>query len=265
MAAAACWWARATLRSTRSAACSSRRRQLRVIAPKRARNQATGREGKLEWIQRRFEPADLDGNFLVIAATDARSERRRLSGCVERNIPCNSVDDIPNCDFFFGSVVSRGDLQIAISTSGESPAVAQRLRREIDAQLPEDLGPGLRILANSAAKFLKRIPAARPASFCCISSPSAKSASPHPALRAKWPLAPSRRKARHRLLVGAGPGDPDLLTVKALRLIQSADVILHDDLVPQAILDLASPTPRSSTWASAAAQRPSRRTRSTRS
>jgi siroheme synthase-like protein len=55
----------------------------------------------------------------------ARSQRRRLSGCRRARHPCNSVDDIPNCDFFFGSVVSRGDLQIAISTAGESPAVAQ--------------------------------------------------------------------------------------------------------------------------------------------
>jgi siroheme synthase-like protein len=118
---------------------------LRVVAPDaHPQVRQLAREGRLEWIQRRFETTDLDGQFLVIAATDAPEVNAAVyQACVERNIPCNSVDDIPNCDFFFGSVVSRGKLQIAISTSGESPAVAQRLRRAIDAQLPHDLGPWL--------------------------------------------------------------------------------------------------------------------------
>ena len=64
------------------------------------------------------------------------------------NILCNAVDDPPNCDFYFGSVVRRGDLQVAISTAGESPALAQRLRREIDEQLPHDLGPWLASLGS---------------------------------------------------------------------------------------------------------------------
>ena len=75
-----------------------------------------------------------------------------------RNILCNSVDDIPNCDFFFGSVVSRGDLQIAISTAGESPALAQRLRREIDEQLPQDLGPWLAKLGELRREVLATHP-----------------------------------------------------------------------------------------------------------
>ena len=81
-----------------------------------------------------------------------------IEGCVERNIICNSVDDIPNCDFYFGSVVSRGDFQIAISTAGESPAVAQRLRREIDEQLPEDLGPWLENLGQLRREVLETHP-----------------------------------------------------------------------------------------------------------
>ncbi len=72
--------------------------------------------------------------------------------------PRNSVDDIPNCDFFFGSVVSRGDLQIAISTAGESPALAQRLRREIDEQLPQDLGPWLAQLGELRREVLATHP-----------------------------------------------------------------------------------------------------------
>ncbi len=92
----------------------------------------------------------------MIAATDSPEVNAAVyHAALERGIFCNSVDDIPNCDFFFGSVVSRGDLQIAISTAGESPAVAQRLRREIDAQLPEDLGPWLTNLGELRRKVLE--------------------------------------------------------------------------------------------------------------
>jgi len=119
--------------------------RLRVVAPQaNAGIQRLAAQGRLEWIERSFELSDLAGNCIVIAATDVPEVNADVyRGAVERGIPCNSVDDIPNCDFFFGSVVSRGDLQIAISTAGESPAFAQRLRREIDEQLPADIGPWL--------------------------------------------------------------------------------------------------------------------------
>jgi uroporphyrin-III C-methyltransferase len=216
---------------------------LRVIAPEaRMEIQQLALEGKLEWIARHFTPSDLDGNFLVIAATNSpRVNATIYQGCVERNIPCNSVDDIPNCDFFFGSVVSRGDLQIAISTSGESPAVAQRLRREIDAQLPEDLDVWLRNLGQLRREVLETHPRseARKSLLHQLAQRSVCESATCPSrLMALEPLADKRGTVS---LVGAGPGDPELLTVKALRLIQSADAILHDDLVPQAILQLASP------------------------
>ena len=102
-----------------------------------------------------FSRHDIDGNFVVIAATDVpeiNAEVYRES--VARGILVNSVDDISHCDFFFGSIVSRGDLQIAISTAGESPALAQRLRREIDEQLPQDLGPWLRNLGELRREVL---------------------------------------------------------------------------------------------------------------
>jgi uroporphyrin-III C-methyltransferase/precorrin-2 dehydrogenase/sirohydrochlorin ferrochelatase len=218
--------------------------RLRVIAPEaRPEVQQLALEGKLEWIQRPFETADLDGNFLVIAATDTTEVNAAVyRGCVERNILCNSVDDIPNCDFFFGSVVSRGNLQIAISTSGESPAVAQRLRREIDAQLPGDLGPWLENLGALRREVLATHPRgeARKALLHQLAQrPLCESAACPSRQLAHAPLAEKRGSVS---LVGAGPGDPDLLTVRALRLIQAADVILHDDLVPPAILQLASPS-----------------------
>jgi uroporphyrin-III C-methyltransferase/precorrin-2 dehydrogenase/sirohydrochlorin ferrochelatase len=223
--------------------------KLRVIAPAaRTEIQALAAQAKLTWIERRFEEADLDGNFIVIAATDQPEVNAAVyRGCVARGIPCNSVDDIPNCDFFFGSIVSRGALQIAISTSGESPSVAQRLRREIDAQLPVDLGPWLEQLGQLRREVLEIHPRSEERKLLLhqlAQRELCSSAACPSRVLARAPLTteptPNTQPAEVSVaLVGAGPGDPDLLTVKALRLIQSAEVVLHDDLVPQSILELA--------------------------
>lgn len=114
----------------------------------------------LTWHQRAFAPSDLDGVFLVIAATnDSAVNHAIYEEALRRNILCNAVDDPPNCDFYFGSIVSRGDLQIAISTAGKSPALAQRLRREIDARLPADLGPWLAELGDLRQEIRAALPA----------------------------------------------------------------------------------------------------------
>jgi len=215
--------------------------RLRVVAP-RAHGEILrlAAEDKLEWIERSFEPTDLDGNFVVIAATDSPEVNAAVyQSAIERGILCNSVDDIPNCDFFFGSIVSRGDLQIAISTAGESPAFAQRLRREIDEQLPADLGPWLANLGDLRRKVLATHPRSEERKLL-LHELAHRPICDSPACSTRQ-LAQSPRDAERGkvFLVGAGPGDPDLLTVKALRLIQSADVILHDDLVPEPILNLA--------------------------
>ncbi|HEY6448336.1 MAG TPA: bifunctional precorrin-2 dehydrogenase/sirohydrochlorin ferrochelatase [Acidobacteriaceae bacterium] len=116
--------------------------------------------GALAWRKRAFEPADLDGAFLVIAATNSSAVNHAVyEEALRRNILCNAVDDPPNCDFYFGSVIARGDLQIAISTAGESPALAQRLRREIDEQLPRDLGPWLQQLGGLRREIRAGVPA----------------------------------------------------------------------------------------------------------
>lgn len=231
--------------------------KLRVVAPEaREEIRALAAEGKLEWVQREFVAADLDGVFVTVAATNVPAVNAAVyAAAVERGVICNSVDDIPHCDFFFGSVVSRGALQIAISTSGESPAVAQRLRHEIDSQLPEDLGPWLAQLGELRREVLTIHPAGdeRKAllhelarrqlceSESCPSRGMARGPLCYPTLsqNARKDGAPSDLAGKV-FLVGAGPGDPELLTVRAMRLIQSADVVLHDDLVPQAILELAA-------------------------
>ncbi len=90
---------------------------------------------RLIWVARAFEPRDLDGIFLVIAATNIPSVNRFVSQLAgERSILCNAVDDPEYCDFYYGAVVRRGPLQIAISTNGLSPVLAQRLRHELEQQ-----------------------------------------------------------------------------------------------------------------------------------
>ncbi len=219
--------------------------KLRVVATwAREEVRSLAAEGRLEFVERAFAPADLDGNYLVITATDSPAVNKAVyRAAVERGILCNSVDDIPNCDFFFGSVVSRGALQIAISTAGESPAVAQRLRREIDEQLPRDLGPWLENLGALRREVLAIHPRSeeRKALLHQLASRQVCASTACPSrLMAYAPLAQAEGPKTGKVwLVGAGPGDPDLLTIKALRALQSADVVLHDDLVTQAVLDLA--------------------------
>ena len=111
------------------------------------------------WRQRTFQPADLDNVFLVIAATNSPQVNHAVyQEALRRNILCNAVDDPPNCDFYFGSVISRDSLQIAISTAGESPAFAQQLKREIDTQLPQDLGPWLAEMGGLRREVLAALP-----------------------------------------------------------------------------------------------------------
>ena len=109
---------------------------VRVVAPRAgAAVVAWARSRVIAWEARSYSPQDLDGAFLVIAATSSPAlneiifrEARR------RNVLCNAVDDPEHCDFYYPAVVRRGQLQFAISTGGLSPALAQRLRRELEAQ-----------------------------------------------------------------------------------------------------------------------------------
>jgi siroheme synthase-like protein len=117
------------------------------------------RDCKIEWLPKAFEPGDLTGAYLVIAATSAPGVNGAVFREAEsRGILCNTVDDIEHCHFYYGSVVQRGDLQIAISTNGKSPALAQRLRQELEAQFGpeyeawlECLGAAREVLRGSGA------------------------------------------------------------------------------------------------------------------
>ena len=135
--------------------------EITVVAPQaHAGVRALAQAGTLVWEERGFEAGDLDGVFVVIAATNSTEVNHAVyEEALRRNVLCNAVDDPPNCDFYFGSVVTRGDLQVAISTAGKSPALAQRLRREIDAQLPQDLGPWLSELGALRREIRAAMPA----------------------------------------------------------------------------------------------------------
>jgi siroheme synthase-like protein len=131
-----------------------------VVAPRALPAvQELAEAGKIQWHAREFQTVDLDGVFLVITGTDVRAVNRAVAEeARKRHILCNSVDDPPDCDFFYPSVVRRGDLQIAISTAGKSPALAQRLRAEIDAMVPEDAGRWLDELGELRLRILEAFP-----------------------------------------------------------------------------------------------------------
>jgi len=109
---------------------------VRVVAPEATEAvRQWARAGKIDWQPRRFEAADLDGKFLVVVATPWRELNDSIyREAQQRGVLCNVVDDPPRCDFYYPAVVNRGELQIAISTNGRSPALAQRLRQELEQQ-----------------------------------------------------------------------------------------------------------------------------------
>jgi len=128
---------------------------VRVVAPEATPQVRTWAQSKaLDWHQRPFEPADLDGMFLVIAATSSTELHERIfEEATRRSVLCNIVDVPSLCDFYYPSVVQRGALQIAISTAGQSPALAQRLRKQLEAQFGPEYEQWLAYLAEARDKL----------------------------------------------------------------------------------------------------------------
>lgn len=133
---------------------------VKVVAPRvNPQVEAMAAADAIALHRREFLVSDLDGIFLVITGTDRQPVNHLVAEAARtRNILVNSVDDPPDCDFFYPSVVRRGDLQIAISTAGKSPALAQRLRQEVDALLPEDTGAWLDRLGATRARMMEVFP-----------------------------------------------------------------------------------------------------------
>ena len=129
--------------------------RLRVVAPEATpavRSWAAAK--KIDWQRRRFQPADLKGMFLVVAATSSTKLHRKIFSEAKRlGVRCNVVDVPELCDFYYPSVVQRGALQIAISTAGKSPSLAQRLRKELEEVYGPEYEPWLEHLGKAREKI----------------------------------------------------------------------------------------------------------------
>jgi len=190
----------------------------------------------------------LDGAWLVIAATDDRGVNQAVADAANaREIFVNVVDDPALSSFHVPAIVDRSPLTIAISSGGDAPMLARLLRERLEALLDRSLGP----LGALVARYRQRIRARYPAPGARRRFYERLFAGPIASLlrrerpelaEAKLRSALAEQPARSPgsvVLVGAGPGDPGLLTLKALRALNEADVILYDRLVSAEVLDLA--------------------------
>lgn len=132
--------------------------EVTVIAPKVTEQvRVWAREGKIRLVRRQFRYGDLDGMALVISATNSRDVNQLvLKAARRRRIFCNAVDDPERCDFFYGAVARRGDLQIAISTAGASPSLAQRIRRELERRFHPGYSEWVEHLRRGRTNLLAR-------------------------------------------------------------------------------------------------------------
>lgn len=131
-----------------------------VVAPKAvAEVQRWASEGRIFWKPREFAPADLDGVLLAVAATGSKTLNAEISSAARlRRVLLNAVDDPSHCDFYYPAVVRRGELEIAISTGGQSPALAQRLRQELEAQFGPEYAAWLAELGEERRRLTDEVP-----------------------------------------------------------------------------------------------------------
>lgn len=212
---------------------------------------------------RPLDDADLDDAVLVITASAGDDENRRAFQLAEaRRLPVNAVDRVDLCSFIMPAFVDRSPVMVAVSSGGASPVLARLVRAKIEALLPQKLGSFAALAQAFRQQVMRRIaplhrrrfwedalegaPADR--AFADDMEGAADLLQKQIDGEACQAVAACRTVCQHpehclgrRLgevwLVGAGPGDPDLLTNKALRLMQRCDIVLHDRLVPDAILD----------------------------
>ena len=206
--------------------------------------------GLIKLALREFVPEDLSGARLVIVATSHRALNRWIANLSEsRSIPVNVVDDREASRFIVPAIIDRDPVMVAVATSGTSPVLARRLRERLEALIPKRIGEAavwLRSLRRIAKTQLRDISARRRYFEAIIDGPAMQrfiDGDAQGAGRLAQQLlsthANAPRAAGQVTLVGAGPGDAELLTLKALRALQDADVILHDRLVSAAVLDMA--------------------------
>lgn len=197
----------------------------------------------IEFINRPWHADDLIGAKLgICGSVDDDDARAFVEAAKSNNIPVNIIDRPEFCDFQFGAIVNRSPLVIGIATNGASPAIGQKIRGQLEQMLPAPIANWLELarqwrpkIKEKSLEFSQRrafwhnfadFALANP-----TSAPETKSFDDF--------LEVQRQTIGKVFLVGAGPGDAELLTLKAVRALQSADIILFDDLVEANILDFA--------------------------
>jgi uroporphyrin-III C-methyltransferase/precorrin-2 dehydrogenase/sirohydrochlorin ferrochelatase len=224
---------------------------MRLVAPEiRPELMARAAAGKLKLAMREFVPDDLQGVRMVIVATSHRAVNRWIAKLSDaRGIPVNVVDDREASRFIVPAIIDRDPVLVAISTGGTSPVLARRLRERLEGLVPKNIGAlalWLRALRKTARRRLRDVDTRRRFFEAVVDGAAARrfeAGDLQGAQRIAQTLLAAASSGPRALgevtLVGAGPGDPELLTLKALRALQDADVILHDRLVSDAVLDLA--------------------------
>ena len=224
--------------------------ELTVVAPEIGPGVAGLKEtGVIVHKQRAFSPEDLQGQALVVAATDDAALNRQVSDLAQKSaLPVNVVDQVNLCSFIMPSIVDRSPVIVAVSTGGASPVLARLMRARLETLIPAAFGQ----LASLASEFREQVkqhfeePARRRLFWeQVLDGPIAEMMFAGRAGAARRALRDELAAGVESLpltgevyLVGAGPGDPDLLTSRAIRLMQRADVIVHDRLVSDAVLRL---------------------------
>jgi uroporphyrin-III C-methyltransferase/precorrin-2 dehydrogenase/sirohydrochlorin ferrochelatase len=205
--------------------------------------------GSITWSGREFEPGDVAAQRLVIAATADAGVNAAVSRAAQaRNIPVNVVDDRAQCTAITPAIVERGEILVAISSQGVMPVLARRIRERIEQVLPARMGGFIEIASGFRDRVRERLEADRVRGFWegLVDSLWREGFAESDELigqRIERALAqagePRKAPAGRVSLVGGGPGDPELLTLRALRRLQDADVVLFDRLVNQDLVDLA--------------------------
>jgi uroporphyrin-III C-methyltransferase/precorrin-2 dehydrogenase/sirohydrochlorin ferrochelatase len=223
--------------------------KITVIAPELCSELREEFGTQIGHLARRFEDTDIEGYRLITAATDQSAVNQRISHLAQaKNIPVNVVDEPELCSFITPAIVERPPMTIGISTGGAAPVLARKVRSLIETTIPAGYGR-LAAAMNQTRDALKdKLPDEQQRRAFWEDVVDGSIAQHFIAGREREGLdelnaalnsgAPQTRKIGEVSLVGAGPGDPDLLTFRALRLMQQADVVLHDRLVSQDIIDL---------------------------
>ena len=191
-----------------------------------------------------FDPSQLDGCRMAIAATDDPALNRRVAAEAEaRGVWVNAVDDPQASRWITPAIVDRSPLLIALSSAGAAPVLVRRWRERLETMLPSGYGRLVSYIGERRAAIRERMPQAMRRriweAFLDGPAPEAVLAGDEAAADAALEqLLTDTSGDGEVYLVGAGPGDPDLLTLRAVRLMQQCDVVLHDALVSPAIMEL---------------------------